>query len=569
MKKYLPILFLAVVTLKTSGQVITGQRTQTACNGTSFQFATTSYYSVNCVWQVSTDMGVTWTNITDNATYSSGGSSILTIQPNFSLSGNVYRMYIVSDPPTAGDTLVVVNPPANPVFVNPVTSICQGSTIPFTVTGTSFPLINDSIGWAYTGDSYFAYSPDNVYVNDTVILAHFSTSAGSGNLEVSSYIACASIGYTTLPITINTLQSTLAGTAGGGADCASFSVFPGVATTYSDGTCSPIAAVTPSGASPVSGTVQSCVTVEASLPTYNGVPYVGRYYSIEPTTNASTSTATITLYFTQADFNAYNTGRGSYPALPTGPSDATGISNLTISQFHGTGTTPDTYAGTSGTIVPTSVTWNSTASRWEVTFSVTGFSGFFASGSSIIPLPLTLTSFTGLTTASGNELKWVTAMEENTAYFDVERAIAGSGSFLSLDTVPAAGNSEQPLTYTYTDAQAGSTSYSYQLKMVDLDGSFTYSKIITLQSPGGSFAISVSPNPYHQSLSVIVTMPAAAAGNLVVTDAAGHRILQQALSLQKGTNTLDPTALAALAPGMYFLSITTGQEKQTVKLIRE
>jgi hypothetical protein len=309
--------------------------------------------------------------------------------------------------------------------------------------------------------------------------------------------------------------------------------------------------------------------VDASLPTYNGVPYVGRYYSIEPTTNASTSTATITLYFTQADFNAYNTGRGSYPALPTGPSDATDISNLTISQFHGTGTTPDTYAGTSGTIVPTSVTWNSTASRWEVTFSVTGFSGFFVSGSPIVPLPLTLTVFTGVATASGNQLHWETSMEENTAYFDVERAIAGSGNFLSLDTVPAAGNSDEPLTYNYTDAGAGGSSYSYRLKMVDLDGAFTYSKVITLQSSTGSFAISVSPNPYHQSLSVMVTMPEAAEGNLIVTDAAGHRILQEAVSLQKGTNTLDPTALAALAPGMFFLSITTGQEKQTVKLIRE
>jgi hypothetical protein len=213
------------------------------------------------------------------------------------------------------------------------------------------------------------------------------------------------------------------------------------------------------------------------------------------------------------------------------------------------------------------VTRNSTASRWEVTFSVTGFSGFFVSGSSIVPL--TLTAFTGLVTATGNQLHWETSMEENTAYFDVERAISGSGSFLSLDTVRAAGNSEQPLTYIYLDVQTGGASYSYRLKMVDLDGSFTYSKIITLQSATGSFAISVSPNPYHQSLSVIVTMPEAAEGNMAVTDAAGHRILQQALTLQKGSNTLNPTALASLASGMYFLSITTGQEKQTVKLIRE
>jgi hypothetical protein len=43
----------------------------------------------------------------------------------------------------------------------------------------------------------------------------------------------------------------------------------------------------------VTGTVTSCVTLASSVPSYNGVAYVPRYYSLEPATNASTSTADV------------------------------------------------------------------------------------------------------------------------------------------------------------------------------------------------------------------------------------------------------------------------------------
>jgi hypothetical protein len=375
-----------------------------------------------------------------------------------------------------------------------------------------------------------------------------------------------------IDITVNPLQTTLAGVAGAGASCNSFTVYPGAANAYADGTCSPIASVTPSGSSPVSGTVQSCVTVDASVPSYNGIPYVARYYSIEPASNASTSTATITVYFTQADFDAYNAARGSNPALPTGPSDATGIANLTISQFHGTGTTPDSYVGTAGTIVPTLVTWNSTDSRWEITFSVTGFSGFFVSGGSIVPLPLTLVFFTGQSTAEGNVLHWETAMEENTENFEVQRQAAVDNSFQAIATLPAAGNSDQPRDYTYTDALTGVSggAVSYRLKMTDLNGNFTYSRILVLGTMTVSeLAVHVSPNPFHQPAAINVTVPEAGGGILTITDVAGHRIAEESLMLQAGTTSLDPSILANLSPGVYFLSVVTGQGKQTVQVFKD
>ncbi|HVW62893.1 MAG TPA: T9SS type A sorting domain-containing protein [Puia sp.] len=114
--------------------------------------------------------------------------------------------------------------------------------------------------------------------------------------------------------------------------------------------------------------------------------------------------------------------------------------------FHGTGTTPGTYTGTTGEINPDDdkIVWNATDNRWEVTFDVTGFSGFYVSTGSLIPLPLTLTDFSGQTTTGGNLLKWTTASEQNTAWFEIQRHTPGS-AFVTIAKIPAAGNSHLPI----------------------------------------------------------------------------------------------------------------------------
>ncbi len=97
-----------------------------------------------------------------------------------------------------------------------------------------------------------------------------------------------------------------------------------------------IASLTPTpGTNALSGNVTALETVDSSIQTYNGAPYVQRHYDITPATNASTAQATITLYFSQADFDAYNafvTANGTgVPRLPSGGVDN---GNVIITQYH-------------------------------------------------------------------------------------------------------------------------------------------------------------------------------------------------------------------------------------------
>lgn len=543
--------------------------------GTFATFYVNNYTTYS--WQVSTDKGATWNTIPSGTItdYINNNGWIMWIfPPDMSWNGYLYRGIAsnASGSDTSGvATLRIVNSIAGaPLAIAGPTEVCQGATVTFTALGED-PA--DTLWWSAANTSI----TPNDSIGDSAVLVHFDSSGvGQHVLLTKISNACGIKVFSpaiSVSVIVDTLQATPAATMGSGSSCTTYAIATGGVTSYSDGGCGPICTIRSSGSSPVSGTVQSCVTVGPTVATYNGIPYVPRFYNMEPSANASTSTATVTLYFTQADFDAYNAARGSEPALPMNSTDAVGTSNLRVSQFHGTGTTPDTYVGGSGTIDPAdnNIVWDATNSRWSVTFDITGFSGFFVSGTPIIPLPLTLTNFSGQAAVAGNLLSWQTASEENTAYFEVQRTTAGVPAFEDLGQVPAAGNSSLPRQYSYTDAFSGAThpTYSYRLKMVDQDGRYTYSPIVTLQSMVPSLTVTVSPNPFLQPVSVSVGSPVAATANVVVLDMSGARLAERSVVLQKGDNALDVSLISGLPQGVYLLQVTTGTQQQTVRFVKE
>ena len=66
--------------------------------------------------------------------------------------------------------------------------------------------------------------------------------------------------------------------------------------------------------------------------------------------------------------------------------------------------------------------WNALNSIWEVTFPVTGFSGFLAKSIDQL-LPFTLVSFTGKAREKDNELNWKTSSETNFSHFEIQRSV--------------------------------------------------------------------------------------------------------------------------------------------------
>ena len=107
-------------------------------------------------------------------------------------------------------------------------------------------------------------------------------------------------------------------------------------TNFVAGTCELVSVVMASGTSPVSDSVTSKVWLDGTVPTDNVLPFVQRHYEITPAIDAAFATGTVTLYFTQDEFDNFNAHTASTLNLPVNPSDDDGKANLRIGKYTGT-----------------------------------------------------------------------------------------------------------------------------------------------------------------------------------------------------------------------------------------
>ena len=321
--------------------------------------------------------------------------------------------------------------------------------------------------------------------------------------------------------------------------------------------CALIAAVNSNRASltAITGIVTAKVWVETSLP----ADYVKRHYEITPAANATTATGKVTLYFTQqefTDFNAVNITK-----LPTGPSDAAGIANLLIEKRPGSSSNstglPNTYTGTPVIINPTDadIVWNGGTSRWEVSFDVTGFSGFFAKSSATV-LPVKWLSITGNVSASNiATINWL-VQEQNVAQYDIQKS-TDERNFSTISTVATKGNGQH--NYSFTDATALTGTGFYRIRQIDVDGRNSISATVKLGSVNEK-AAAVYPVPARST--VVITVPQTlVATNASLFDNSGRQIKTILL-----TNTASTIDVSTLASGVYILRFANGS---TTKLLRE
>jgi hypothetical protein len=343
-------------------------------------------------------------------------------------------------------------------------------------------------------------------------------------------------------------------------------------TTYTSNPCDLIARILPSGGAPVAGKVNVCVTLDATQQTFNGEPYVQRHFDIEPTTsNQTTTSATITLYFTNAEFLLYNSTNPAWPPLPTsvlGNADPNRV-NLKITQFHGAASTspssPGNYPGTTVVITPgaANVVWN--GSYWAVTFNVAGFSGFYVHTNYFnAPLPIVVNYLTGHRQGSNHLLNWkVTCATTPRATMTLERS-ADSRNYTGIYTITAdAARCNQP--FDYTDANPLKGMNYYRLKIVDADGKVTYSTTVALLNAVKGFDIvSIAPNPVVTgNFKLNVASAQSSKMELTIFDMQGRLVNRQSISVIAGYNSL-PMNVANLSLGTYTIQATIADDKSRV-----
>ncbi|MBL7702384.1 MAG: T9SS type A sorting domain-containing protein [Ferruginibacter sp.] len=386
-----------------------------------------------------------------------------------------------------------------------------------------------------------------------------------------------STGSTNVTITVDPGSFTLAGTPGGAQVCQNISV-GGSGSNYRDGSnCNLIANVTPAGGSPVSNSINTCTQVDLNA-TKRGTSdlYAARKYDIEPILNPATSTANIKLYFLQSEFDDFNSraNDSGHKPLPIGPLDATGISNLVLRQFHGTGTNPTNYTGsyvdfTTATAGFT-VVWNATQNWWEVTVPVNGFSGFYITSAKISPLAIKLTYFKGTQAEKKHFLSWKVVCTSAEAKFELQRSTDGGANYSPIYAFSASKDRcENP--FDYTDANPADGKNYYRLKMIDVDSKVNYSNTVVLTQKGARFSlITLQPNPVRNETPVLkLDVFEKEMVTIIITDFSGRVIRKQTASLQTGLNQVS-LQTKDMPAGIYNVTAYSNNAKpKSLKLIKQ
>jgi hypothetical protein len=314
--------------------------------------------------------------------------------------------------------------------------------------------------------------------------------------------------------------------------------------------------ITPTtGPNELVGDVSSSVTIDSAINLYMNEPYVQRHFDVTPADNAENATATLTLYFTQQEFdnfNSYVTANNlNIPLLPVN-----GIDNgkVRIIQLHGSFTgssNPANYTGGMAVITPVT-TWDAANQWWTVTFPVNGFSGFFASTINFA-LPLQLLQFTGTWQNNAVQLNWLTAAEVNTKQFVVEKSQEGI-SFSSIGTLPAMSTYGNH-TYQFKDMNFWGNKSFYRLRMLDNDAHFTLSKVIVIRTGNSIAGLTVYPNPVATTANVAFFTVFSVKYSVNVTDMNG-KILQSFNGTSVQGKNLFSLNVSVYSEGNYLITLS-------------
>jgi hypothetical protein len=171
------------------------------------------------------------------------------------------------------------------------------------------------------------------------------------------------------------------------------------------------------------------------------------------------------------------------------------------------------------------------------------------------PLPVTLLSFTGKNEMNANVLNWITAQEQNSTYFNVQRSIDGR-NFSTIAKVNAKGefgNNE----YELRDENPRLGHTYYRLAQVDKDGKSTLSQVVDLFRDANGNVVNVYPNPTSSALNIELTINNTQPTILKLSDLSG-RVIKEIIAIY----TVTQIDLNDVAKGIYLLQVS--QDNQVI-----
>lgn len=182
-------------------------------------------------------------------------------------------------------------------------------------------------------------------------------------------------------------------------------------------------------------------------------------------------------------------------------------------------------------------------------------------GEAVGTLPLDLVEFKGAINNNIVKLEWKTTNEVSMNNYIVEKS-SDAVNYTSLGNVVAKNAAVN--NYIFNDVNPFQGINYYRLKMMNKDGSFKYSRIITINTKLRS-GIGVYPNPAINNVVLSHDLAGVNAAVSIVT-AQGKQIASYKIIKGNTQTTID---VATLNAGVYFIKYIDGANTATAKFIKQ
>ncbi|HEV3251842.1 MAG TPA: T9SS type A sorting domain-containing protein [Puia sp.] len=183
-------------------------------------------------------------------------------------------------------------------------------------------------------------------------------------------------------------------------------------------------------------------------------------------------------------------------------------------------------------------------------------------------LPITLIDFIGHEAEGKVYLNWSTSREVDNVAFYIERS--GDGThFSEIGKKAGSLSTTQVKDYNFVDNNPLSGVSFYRLKQIDIDGKFTYSRVIVIRNDIAEGSIKIYPSPFHENLNISINATRADQLRVKIVDQMGRIVNSQQLKVSQGINSFNiGVGLDNLGSGIYIIEVSGETITYKQKLIR-
>jgi hypothetical protein len=317
----------------------------------------------------------------------------------------------------------------------------------------------------------------------------------------------------------------------------------------------------------------------APVRNYNGQYYHDRNITIKPATTNLADSVSIRFYFLDRETDSLIFANGC--GYCTKPANAY---QLGVSKYDDTddnienGSVTDNVQGNWSFINSSKVKKVPFDKGYYAEYKVKDFSEFWLNNGGIDdnhPLPVQLISFTAKKKINNDVVvEWSTAAEFDVERFEIEIAKGNTqlqaNNFVKAGEVDSHGNSAKEQSYNFVDVETNKSGVRYyRLKIIDKDGSYTYSAIRPIVF-NSEFTWQVYPNPSKGIFNLVYQLNDGENISVKVFDING-KLIRQLKSVANGFMqklTIDLQA-QKFAAGLYLIQSEAGDKKEVFKIIKQ